>query len=113
MAGALKGAAAIYGAKKAAEVVEQKALQKSIDNGETGSGNGFDVNGKPLPKEVTARAPTTPKTPDGGSDTMSRLTGQSPTKIAEHQLDDTLKPLREIDPNLGAGGDAFDDVPIE
>ncbi|EGQ63103.1 hypothetical protein GGI1_17123, partial [Acidithiobacillus sp. GGI-221] len=107
-AGALKGAAAIYGAKKAADIAEQKALQKSIDSGETGSGDGFDVNGNPLPKEATP-----PRTPDGSSDTMSRLTGRPSIKSSEQQLDDTLKPLREIDPNLGAGGDAFDDVPFE
>jgi conjugal transfer mating pair stabilization protein TraG len=107
-AGALKGAAAIYGAKKAADIAEQKALQKSIDSGETGSGDGFDVNGNPLPKEATP-----PRTPDGSSDTLSRLTGRPSIKSSEQQLDDTLKPLREIDPNLGVGGDAFDDVPFE
>ncbi|MDD2751271.1 MAG: hypothetical protein PHX24_14440 [Acidithiobacillus sp.] len=112
-AGALKGAAAIYGAKKASEIADKKALQKAIDNGETGSGNGFDVNNNPLPKEITNPA----KPPDAmrSSDTLSRLAPKPKAPNSEDGWSKEAQELKDFGESGGEGADPSDpgvDVPF-
>lgn len=113
-AGALKGAAAIYGAKKASEIADNKALQKAIDNGETGSGDGFDVNGNPLPKEVTGsgKPATDSMTP---SDTWSRMSPKPKAPNSEDGWSKEAKELKDFGEPGGEGADPSDpdiDVPF-